>query len=403
MKISVKVTIGFITYFAISSLAMANFNPFASTVLNQGPNEPNSPRYLPAPGQNVNNSDFNDPYKATGPVSGGGTNKANNGDIVTLGGFGGQIVLAFDHDVENNPANPMGLDAIVFTNAFWYSGHPQYHWAELATIEIMPELNGTSEPNDDPCEIWYPIPGSHLADSNSYCCQLWEKNIIGEFLYPNTINEPNYSTCAYELFPVYQYVPSAGYLLVNPFYVDEDPNNDQMEGYWGYAEYTPTLQLGDRDADDVNKGYGDCPNMPPELFYTVPDDPFTVGILPGTCGGDAFDIDWAVNPDTWQPANLDTFRYIRIRTAPDIRELGAWGEVSAEVDAVSDVRPLGDINGDNEVDYNDLGLFAQSWLSEWPNDNFNPAADFLVDNKINLLDYVYFAYGWGKNAEYKRD
>jgi len=126
----------------------------------------------------------------------------------------------------------------------------------------------------------------------------------------------------------------------------------------------------------------------------VPDDPYTIGINAGSCGGDAFDISWAVDPNTWQSANLNSFRYIRLTTAVDIRQLGVLGEISAEIDAVADVRPYGDINGDNKVDYFDLALLAQTWLSEWSQQDFNAAADFAVDNKVDFSDYAKFAFGF---------
>jgi hypothetical protein len=195
---------------------------------------------------------------------------------------------------------------------------------------------------------------------------------------------------------LYQEVTSGSttaWTYVNPNYDDADPNNDNLEGTWGYAEYTPTLKLGDRDADNITNGFGDVNDMAPELFYTIPDDPYTVGISLGTCGGDAFDISWAVEPNTWESATLESFRYIRLTTAVD-ESLGILGEISAEIDAASDVRPYGDVNGDNEVDYIDLELFAQAWLSEWSQQNFNPAADFVVDNKIDLFDYAKLAFGF---------
>lgn len=82
--------------------ALADFNPFASEVINVSLNGLNYPNYLPAPGQRINLPAFNNPDDALGAPSGGGTSTPNNGDVVTLGGFGGQIVLAFDHDVQNN-------------------------------------------------------------------------------------------------------------------------------------------------------------------------------------------------------------------------------------------------------------------------------------------------------------
>lgn len=389
--------------FLVPVSATAEFNPFASSVIDISLNGPNFPAHCPAPGQWIHHVHFKDPNNSLGPPD-GSTSVPNVSSVVSLGGFGGQIVLAFDHDVEDNPANPMGLDAIVFSNAFWMENNPQLHWAELATIEIMPELNANTTPGDDPNEKWYLISGSHLADSNSFRTTTWNRDDPQRpsmMQYPNYTGWPDsYQTAAHELGPTYQTINGKS-VLVNPNYDDEDPNNDDQEGYWGYAEYAPTVLLGDRDADNSNEGVGDVNDMPVELFYTNPDDPMTVGITAGSGGGDAFDIGWAVDANTWQLANLRSFRYIRIITAVD-EYLEDLAEVSAEIDAVADVRPVGDIDGDNDVDFIDLDLFVQSWLCEWSEEGFSAAADLVVDNKVDFTDYAFFAWGYrAYNSEKK--
>ena len=75
------------------------------------------------------------------------------------------------------------------------------------------------------------------------------------------------------------------------------------EGVFGYADLSPTLQLGDLDADNVV----DDPNADPNDFYTRPDDPLRVGITMGAGGGDAFDIGWAIDAADGSPANLAGF------------------------------------------------------------------------------------------------
>jgi len=84
-------------------------SPFATEVI----------EFSPAPGQHANHAMFNDPARALGAPVGGGTVAANHSSVVSLGGFGGTIVLSFDHTVMDEAANPLGLDAIVFGNAFW--------------------------------------------------------------------------------------------------------------------------------------------------------------------------------------------------------------------------------------------------------------------------------------------
>ncbi len=367
-----------------------DYNPFACDVIDISLNGPSAPGYLPAPGQRINVPDFNDPNKALGAPSSGGTMTPNNGSVVTLGGFGGQIVLAFDHDVLDDPANPMGLDAIVFGNAMWLWGNPNIHWAELATIEIMPELNGNNTPGDHPSEKWYLIPGSNLTDNSSFKTKNWSDEQDG---YPSYVNWPDsYKTSGFELSPEFQTISNYNFVFMNPGY-DNDPNS---EGLWGYAQYSPTVRLGDRNGDNITTGFGDDPNIATGIFYTTPDDPRIVGMTPGSGGGDAFDVAWAVDPVTFTSANLEAFRYIRLTTAVD-RNLGVLGEVSAEIDAVADVRPTGDINGDGDVDLADLNLLAIAWLSVWGQPAFNSAADLKLDNKIDMADFEKFSWGYAND------
>lgn len=290
-------------------------SPFASSVL----------EFRPAPGQFVNVADFNEPGKALGPPRGGGTSAADNTSVVSLGGFGGSITLGFDHTVEDDPFNPFGMDAIVFGNAFYLGGDSDRHWAECATIEISLDVNCNGQA-DDP---WYLIPGSHIVDPDGqYAAQTWDDDtaddthppLLASWIPPGRSGV--WTTEGYLLPPeVFGQVP-----VINP------AGGGDAEGIFGYAEYSPTLVLGDLDADNVV----DDPLIIPEEFYTVPDDPMTVGITPGSGGGDAFDIAWAIEPLTGLPAGLPGFDFIRITNGVNTI-VGPLGELSPEIDAVADV------------------------------------------------------------------
>jgi hypothetical protein len=307
---------GFFWLLVAGANAMAfNFaatSPFATRVL----------EYSAAPGQFVNDPFFNEPEKAIGPPSGGGTSAPNNESIVTLGGFGGYIVLGFDHTVMDDPLNSFGLDAIVFSNAYWVGGNPDRHWAECATIEISRDENANGLADD----AWYLIPGSHLTPPLARSSHIWNSGT---------------TTNAFQL-PA---DPFGAMVVVNPV------AGTGNEGIYGYAEYSPTLFLGDMDGNDEI----DDENVAPEEFYTVPDDPFEVGMTPGSGGGDAFDIAWAIDPTTGEPTNLEGFDFIRITTPIHII-LPSIGEKSAEIDAVADVAAdgRGDADGDGDIDMEDM-------------------------------------------------
>jgi hypothetical protein len=295
--------------------------------------------YSPAAGQFVTDPNFNDPARALGAPVGGGINNADNTSAVTLGGVGGSITLGFDHTVLDHPNNPLGMDAIVFGNAFYLLGDPEKRWAEAALIEISYDANNNNIADDS----WFTIPGSSLTA-------------------PITLPLPS--------------------VFDGPVLINDPSAGAGNESYWGYADMSPVLILGDTDADNVV----DNLTITAEEFYTVPDNPMTLDIDPGSGGGDAFDIAWAIDPLTGDPAGLPGFDFIRITTAVDATN-GALGEMSAEIDAVSDVLQIGflclaDVNGDGVLTQADF----TAWLDAYQ--NLHPAADQNGDGIISPADFT---------------
>ncbi len=237
---------------------------------------------------------FTDPPKALGAPMGGGSSTPNNDSLVSLGGPGGQLVLEFDAPVTDDPNNPMGLDCIVFTNAFWTGGNPQVRWEEPALIEIAENASGP----------WYLIPGSRNFPYSPF----------------PSVSEPAGTTND----------PSHPYYLAgsirNPNLFNGDPSKEYN---WGYAKLNPTA-------------------LPYRDNYLRPDDPKAVGLTKRSGGGDAFDIAWAVDVND-QPANLDQFRFIRLSSYIS-RPMGALGMCSPDIDAVADVAPDIDSDGDGLLD-----------------------------------------------------
>ncbi len=139
------------------------------------------------------------------------------------------------------------------------------------------------------------------------------------------------------------------------------------------------------------------------MFYTRPDNPFVVGLTPGSGGGDAFDIAWAIDPVTGESAGLDGFDFIRItvgvnrvilNTSPPLNEL------STEIDAVTDVaegRP-GDAENDGDIDLQDFAIFSGclSGPDESAPPGFCRVMDFDQDTDVDLADWASFqtVFGW---------
>lgn len=359
--------------FAVSWAAAQS--PFAAAVI----------EYAPAPGQFVNDPLFNNASAAVGRPYAGGFDDPGNSSLVTLGGFGGSLVLAFDHTVLDDAANPFGLDAIVYGNAFWVSGNPNRRWAEPAVIEISRDVNGNGLADD----AWFLIPGSHLsAPGVPWATQTWD-DAWADATWPPA--DPDW------LPPGAAGVwATSGWLLppaVFGTFVIENPHGPAAttEGIYGYADCSPTLKLGDTNGDNLI----DDPLATPEDFYTRPDNPFRVGLTPGCGGGDAFDIAWAVDPATGAPAQLDGFDFLRLRTAVNLVVMSPpLGESSPEIDAVADVRPgrLGDTENDGDVDLEDWALLRGCWNGPGQPIPSSPCriVDMEQDADADLADFAAF-------------
>lgn len=362
-------------------------SPFAARVI----------AFAPAPGQFINSAAFDDPARALGPPVGGGTVAADNSSVVSLGGFGGSLILAFDHTVLDDPRNPDGLDFIVFSNAFWTNGDPTRRNAEPAVVEISLDVNGDGIANDP----WFVIPGSSLPSPPTLALQAqdWDDDAatatppVDLMWYPSPALYPGVGAS----------FTTVGFALPNEFdaAVLDNPAGPgaTVEAHFGYAELSPTMILGDLSGatgaigDNSLSDPEDNPAIAPAAFYTVPDDPFAVGVDAGSGGGDAFDIAWAVNPATGAPANLAGFDFIRLSAAVAALR-GPLGEASPEIDAVADVRPVTlveDLDGDGAVGPADLLALLAAWGQR------ASVADIDEDGAVGPGDLLALLASWGRS------
>jgi hypothetical protein len=225
-------------------------------------------------------------------------------NVVSIGDTTGHLTLHFDTPVSDDTGNPMGLDCIVFSNAFWVGGDENRKFQEPGLIEISQDGS-----------TWYLIPGSR-----GLTYQGGNLPVIVETGGGDNSSDPTIL---------------AGSIL-NPNSSDMDAGNDLEEFNWGYADMAP-----------VRSPYKD--------HYLRPDDPFTVGIDTNSGGGDAFDIAWAVDT-AGQPANLSDFSYIRFTSLID-RTMSV-GVASTEIMAVADVPPSVDSDNDGLLDEFEINVIG---------------------------------------------
>ena len=107
--------------------------------------------YVPAPGQFINEG-----YSATTmeEAAAYAEGRMRAGQYVSLGGFGGYLILGFDHSVENSG----GYDFTLTGNSYKGSSEPGIVW-------VMQDENGDGLPND----TWYELKGSEYGKPETLC------------------------------------------------------------------------------------------------------------------------------------------------------------------------------------------------------------------------------------------
>ena len=275
-------------------------NPYASKVFD----------FLPAPGQFVNTNMAN--AKAAENVLG------NTSAGVSLGGFGGYIVVGFDQPIANRPENPYGVDFTVAGNAF--SG-----WGEPAAVMVMKDENGNGIPDD----TWYELAGSEYYFNSSI------KNLT------MTYYNPKYDT-RYTI-PFSTDKDFNGAMRTNSFHQQPyypDPIDFGISA--DSASYTGTLTnfLLDKSRPGFITakrlplfGYADSRQKNPTP--TKPRNPYFDD--ENGKAADGFDLSWAVDSEG-NHVELDEVHFIKIYNTT--QEDGGWlGEVSPEIFSIAMTTP----------------------------------------------------------------
>jgi len=297
--------------------------------------------YKPAPGQFINQEGIGTPAAAQSIIGG-------LDGLVSLGGFGGYIIVGFDHTIWNDPDNPYGVDFTIVGNAALNSSEP-------GIVMVMRDANGNGIPDDGE---WYELKGSnHDMASTISRYTITYKN-------PKSDEAADVSwTDNHDNNGVLKKVPTH----LQPYYPLPEIFPDYPQDEVSFTGTLISLDIDDTYPQFIrisSLAYGYADNYPFNGVTSpfLPDNPQTVGILEGN-GGDAFDIDWAVDKDG-NPVYLEGIDFIKIYTSANAN-VGWLGEVSTEVRAVIDISP-------------DDVLSAPSWSNQPDISVFpNPAGDFL--------------------------
>lgn len=280
--------------------------------------------YRPAPGQFVNELPEYEQgdTPATMAAKAEDALKDNNQVMITLGGYGGYVVVGFDHSIVNVPNQS---DFQVLGNAFWSNTNPNPNVskragnAEPGIVVVSVDENKNGLPDD----TWYELAGSEYTKpetiknyqityykpdenkiktpDNSYSFLndttyvRWTTNGYGSgYVYRNTFHAQPY----YPRWISTDEIHFTGTKLANN-YVDESGTGSYFVQYsypWGYADNAP-------NSDEMSK----------------------------------MNIEWAVNADG-NPVHLPAVDFIKIYTG--VNQYCGWlGETSTEILGVTDLHP----------------------------------------------------------------
>ncbi|MEG2728317.1 MAG: PKD-like domain-containing protein [Mucinivorans sp.] len=257
----------------------------------------------------------------------------NNKGMISLGGFGGYVVVGFDHTILNVAGQ---RDFRVAGNAF-DSGinpdpnAPQGGSCEAGVIQVAYDVNKNGLPDDNE---WYEIAGSAHQDPTKelwYAKALAAKNDVNtyfnyEITYYRPKQEPTTQNDKLTYIRWDDNQKHSGYKVKNPFYAQS---------------YFPQWIAGDKITFKgtclPQNGIDESGEGNYFVLYK-----FSYGYADNEINSkdeSAIDIDWAVN-DKGQKVHLPGVDFIKIYTGVN-QEDGWLGECSTEITNIEDLHILG--------------------------------------------------------------
>lgn len=232
--------------------------------------------FMPAPGQNTN--------KPLGTVDAAKSLEGKQG-LVSLGAWGGYIVLGFDHTVINETGKE---DIIVYGNA-------QSNFAEPGIVWVMQDENGNGKPDD----TWYELKGSEFGNAG------YERNYEVTYIKPVAGGSVSWK--------------------------DNKGNTGTVNISGSTFQYFPSWVNG---TEYTLKG-SLLPKTGISSAGLITSMPFGFGYADNKVDGDRLDIANAVDKDG-KTASLTGIDFIKIQTGIQAN-LGVLGELSTEITGVADL------------------------------------------------------------------
>ena len=303
--------------------------------------------------------------------------------LISLGGYGGYVIVGFDHPVVNMHTWDFDIQGNAFYSDMMVSGGS----CEPGIVMVGVDADGDGVPSDG--DKWYELAGS-------------------EYSHPKT--QHDYTITYYRPDENKPKTPSAtDHSLIDTTYIrwtSNDINPDSTSGYmsrnsfhmqpywplWLQGEETLTFSGTKMRCNAVDIGGNDgnpyfvqfC--FPWGYVDNLPNHPSR---QPGVDGyNPGFKIDWAVD-EQGRHVNLTHIDFIKVYNA--VNQYCGWiGETSTEVAAGIDYHPdavmppviTGDVNGDGEVSVSDINSVIDVILGGAT----LPSADVNGDGEVGVSD-----------------
>lgn len=235
--------------------------------------------------------------------------------MISLGGFGGYVVVGFDHPVVNCHGR---YDFKIFGNAF-YTGEDSSS-AEPGIVMVSVDSNGNGLADDE----WYELAGSEFDNKNT------RRGVHITYYKPSPDKEatpsetiPGIVDSTYIKYTTDDPERPEGYIMKNTFH---------SQSYWPEWEEGETMSfVGTRLPDNVVEPSGEGG------VYVM--KPFEWGYVDNHPNGESkgFSLDWAVDEEG-KPVLLEKVDFIKVYTA-ELENCGWLGEESTEVSGGEDLHP----------------------------------------------------------------
>ena len=302
--------------------------------------------------------------------------------MITLGGYGGYVVVAFDHPV----VNMHDYDFEIWGNAFYRDQYSGGGSCEPGIVMVGVDVDGDGMPSDG--DKWYELAGSeydHPTTQHDYSITYYRPD-ESKAPTPSRV-DPSLSDTTYIRWTSNDVNTdsTSGYMSRNTFH---------NQPYWPlWIQDEPLTFTGEKlrcnavnASNNGGNAYYVLENFAWGYVDNLPNNPERQPVEGYYNPG--FKIDWAVD-ERGNHVNLTHIDFIKVYNA--LNQYCGWiGETSTEVAGGIDYHPdavmpepiPGDVNSDGEVNISDVNSVIDIILSA----SMIPAGDVNGDGEVNISD-----------------